>query len=139
MNLILKIKKSDTWFAHLSGLGLGTTQLYNELVVYNRKRHGHFELDGRPYDFRMRTSVPSSLSEEFFLVDRLHNLDRFPEDKAVVLPKALKRARSRNRARLSRAVKDFGSARAARLPAPVLSADQAAARCSCTSCPTSST
>lgn len=110
-----------------NSLGLGTTQLYNEPVVYNRKRHGHFALDGRPYDFRMRTSVPSRLSEEFLLVDLLHNLDRLPEDKTVVLPKALKLARNMDRARLSRAVKDFGSARAARLLAPVLSADQAAA------------
>ena len=29
-----------------NSLELGTTQLYNEPVVYNRKRHGHFELDG---------------------------------------------------------------------------------------------
>ena len=30
-----------------NGLGVGTTQLYNEPVVYNRKRHGKFTLDGR--------------------------------------------------------------------------------------------
>ncbi|KCZ53783.1 hypothetical protein HY30_19185, partial [Hyphomonas chukchiensis] len=59
-----------------NSLGLGTTQLYNEPVVYNRKRHGHFKLDGRPYDFRMRASVPPSLNVEFLLVDLLHNLGR---------------------------------------------------------------
>ena len=110
-----------------NSLELGTTPLYNEPVVYNRKRHGHFELDGRRYDFRMRTSVPSNLSEEFLLVDLLHNLDRLPEEKAAVLPKALRRARRMDRARLSRAVKDFGSARAARLLKPVLNPDQATA------------
>tara|TARA_R110002051_G_scaffold226822_1_gene289374 strand:- start:1192 stop:1785 length:594 start_codon:yes stop_codon:yes gene_type:complete len=103
-----------------NSLGLGTTQLYNEPVVYNRKRHGHFKLDGRPYDFRMRASVPSRLSEEFLLVDLLHNLGRLPEDRAAVLPRALKRAHGMDRTRLARAVKDFGSARAARLLEPVL-------------------
>ncbi|WP_373007526.1 hypothetical protein [Hyphomonas sp.] len=109
-----------------NSLGLGTTQLYNEPVVYNRKRHGHFKLDGRPYDFRMRASVPSSLDMEFLLVDLLHNLSRLAEDKAAVLPKALSRARSMDRTRLARAVKDFGSARAARLLEPVLADDMAA-------------
>ncbi|MFT5775482.1 hypothetical protein [Hyphomonas sp.] len=109
-----------------NSLGLGTTQLYNEPVVYNRKRHGHFKLDGRPYDFRMRASVPSSLNMEFLLVDLLHNLSRLVEDKAAVLPKALSRARSMDRTRLARAVKDFGSARAARLLEPVLADDMAA-------------
>ena len=109
-----------------NSLGLGTTQLYNEPVVYNRKRHGHFKLDGRPYDFRMRASVPPSLNVEFLLVDLLHNLGRLAEDKAAVLPKALSRARSMDRTRLARAVKDFGSARAARLLEPVLADDMAA-------------
>ena len=109
-----------------NSLGLGTTQLYNEPVVYNRKRHGHFKLDGRPYDFRMRASVPSSLNVEFLLVDLLQNLGRLAEDKAAVLPKALSRARSMDRTRLARAVKDFGSARAARLLEPVLADDMAA-------------
>ena len=103
-----------------NGLGVGTSQLYNEPVVYNRKRHGRFKLDGRMFDFRMRASVPSKLGEEVLLVALLHNLDRLPEDKARVLPRALARARAMDRARLARAVRDFGSARAGRLLAPVL-------------------
>ena len=104
----------------LTGLGVGTTQLYNEPVVYNRKRHGKFTLDGRVYDFRMRSSVPRRLSKEVLLVDLLHNLDRLPEDKSAVLPRALDRARQMDRSRLAKAVQDFGSARAHRLLAPVL-------------------
>lgn len=103
-----------------NGLGVGTTQLYNEPVVYNRKRHGRFKLDGRMYDFRMRPSVPKHLSEEVLLVDLLHNLERLPEDETAVLPSALKTAEQMDRRRLSRAVEDFGSARAERLLAPVL-------------------
>lgn len=104
----------------LTGLRVGTTQLYNEPVVYNRKRHGKFTLDGRVYDFRMRSSVPRRLSKEVLLVDLLHNLDRLPEDKSAVLPRALDRARQMDRSRLAKAVQDFGSARAQRLLAPVL-------------------
>lgn len=103
-----------------NGLGVGTTQLHDEPVVYNRKRHGKFKLDGRVYDFRMRSSVPKQLSKEVLLVALLHNLDRLPEDKSVVLPRALERAKEMDRARLARAVQDFGSARAKRLLAPIL-------------------
>ena len=107
----------------LNSLGVGTTQLHNEAVVYNHKRHGKFTLDGRVYDFRMRTSVPRHLSKEVLLVDLLHNLDRLPEDKSTLLPLALAKASEMDRVRLARAVKEFGSARAERLLAPVL--DQA--------------
>jgi hypothetical protein len=103
-----------------NGLGVGTTQLYNEPVVYNRKRHGKFTLDGRVYDFRMRPWVPNRLSKEILLVDLLHNLDRLPEDKLAVLPRALERAKEMDCSRLAKAVQDFGSARAERLLAPVL-------------------
>ena len=101
-----------------NGLGVGTTQLHNEPVVYNHKRHGRFKLDGRVYDFRMRSSVPKRLSKEVLLVDLLHNLDRLPEDQAAVLPRALAKAREMDRGRLARAVREFGSARAERLLAP---------------------
>jgi hypothetical protein len=73
----------------------------------------------------MRTSVPAKVSEEMLLVDLLHNADRLAEDREEVLPRALKRARAMDRGRLARAVRDFGSARAQRLLAPVLE-DQAA-------------
>lgn len=103
-----------------NGLGVGTTQLHNVPVVYNHKRHGRFKLDGREYDFRMRPTVPSHLTQEVLLVDLLHNLERLPEDASGVLPKALERARGMDRKRLARAVRDFGSARAERLLSPVL-------------------
>src|SRR5713101_3342362 len=33
-----------------NSLGVGTTQLYDKTVVYNRKRHGKFALGGRVFD-----------------------------------------------------------------------------------------
>jgi hypothetical protein len=71
-----------------NSLGVGTTQLHNEPVVYNRKRHGRHKLDGRVYDFRLRPSVPAQLTKEVLLVDLLHNLKRLPDDEAKVLPRA---------------------------------------------------
>ena len=102
-----------------NGLGVGTTQLYNEPVVYNRKRHGRFTLDGRVYDLRLRPSVPKQLSPELLLVDLLHNLDRLPEDKAEIRPRALARAADRPvKARKSPEGLWLGTGRAPAMPAP---------------------
>jgi hypothetical protein len=103
-----------------NGLGVGTTQLYNAPVVYNHKRHGRFELDGRPFDFRQRASFPKRLSEEFLLVDVLHNADRLAEEPEAVRRRAVARARELDRKRLAKAVDDFDSARVRNLLAPVL-------------------
>ncbi len=108
-----------------NGLGVGTTQLYNAPVVYNWKRHGRLDLDGRPYEFRRRMSFPKTVSEEFLLVDLLHNLDRLAEDTDVVRERALARAADMDAKRLSKAVHDYDSARVRRLLAPVLEDDNA--------------
>ncbi len=103
-----------------NGLGVGTTQLYNKPVVYNRKRHGEFELNGRPFEFRRRPSFPKAVSEEFLLVDLLHNLDRLAEDREAVRERALKRAREFDRKRLAKAVYDYDSSRVRNLLTPIL-------------------
>ena len=109
----------------VNGLGVGTTQLYNEPVVSNCKRHGRYKLAGQTYDFRMRATVPARLSQEILLVDLLHNLERLAEDAAEILPRALIRAQMMDKKRLARAVRDVGSARAKRLLASVLKAAEA--------------
>lgn len=98
-----------------NGLGVGTTQLYNESVVYNLKRHGRFELGDQTYDFRKKSSVPRRLTQEVLLVDLLQNLDRLGEPRLEILPRALARARQMNPARLLKAARDFGSVRSERL------------------------
>lgn len=105
-----------------NGLGVGTTQLYNEPVVYNLKRHGRFKLGGRFYQFRKKPSVPARLTEEVLLVDLLQNLDRLAENRAEVLPRALRRARMMDPGRLAKAARDFGSVRAERLVSQALEA-----------------
>jgi hypothetical protein len=62
-------------------LGLGLTQTYNEVVVYNHERHLNTTLGGRPFSFqRPSNGFPKKLSKEFLLVDLLNNLKLLTED-----------------------------------------------------------
>lgn len=62
-------------------LGVGTTQLYNKLVVYNHKRHGEFILGGRRFFFHMKPKFPKKTSKEFLLVDLINSIDSLAEDR----------------------------------------------------------
>lgn len=90
-------------------LGLGTTQLYNQRVVYNQKRHGTFDLGGRTYVFHRRMNVPRRLTQEFLLVDLVNELDRLAEDRQTVLARVREKARQMDHRRLSKAVSLFGN------------------------------
>ena len=61
-------------------LGLGMTQLYSEKVVFNRKRHGEFELCGRKYFFYRWREAPKKLSKEFLVVELLNRLPEMAEN-----------------------------------------------------------
>src|SRR3990167_4346601 len=89
-------------------LEVGTTQLYNETVVYNHKRHGRFQLGSRVFDFRMKPHFPSKLSPEFLLVDLVNNMERLAEDKDQILNNVRKKALSMNPKTLSSAVLHYG-------------------------------
>jgi len=69
-------------------VGLGTTQLYNRTLVYNRKRHGVFKLGNRDFDFRVKPRFPHQLTPEFLFVDLLNNLNDLAEDRDSVLERA---------------------------------------------------
>jgi len=90
-------------------LNLGTTQLYNRRVVYNQKRHGTFELDGRSYEFQRRMNVPKRLTPEFLLVDLVNELGRLAEDQDDVLSRVKERSAQMDHRRLSRAVTLYGN------------------------------
>lgn len=101
-------------------LGVGTTQLYNETVVYNHKRHGHFKLGGRLFDFRMKPHFPLEANREFLLVDLLNNLTRLAEDREKVLSLAKEKALQMDKRALRHAVESYGGARARKFFAAVL-------------------
>lgn len=104
-----------------NSLGVGTTQLYNEVLVYNSKRDGHHVLNGRPFFFIKRPYFPTKPSEEFLLVDLLNNLHLLAEDKELLLANVAKKATSLNPSQLSKAVQDYGGVKAKKFFAKVLS------------------
>lgn len=90
-------------------VGLGTTQLYNQTLVYNHKRHGVFRLGNRQFDFRVKPRFPKKLSLEFLFVDLLNNLEDLAEDRDVVLNQARNKLPSFDLARLQTAVNSYGN------------------------------
>lgn len=92
-----------------NALGLGTSQLYNKTLVYNRKRHGLFSFGNREFDFRVKPRFPKKLSPEFLLVDAVNHLDELAEDQNRVLEMVARKLPGFDQAKLKRAVADFGS------------------------------
>ena len=101
-------------------LGIGTTQLYNERVVYNHKRHGSFELGGLKFRFHRKQDFPSSLTKEFLLVDLVSNLKALAEDEYTLLENIKRKAAEMDSDKLSRTVERFGSIKAKKIFAPLL-------------------
>lgn len=94
-----------------NSLGVGTTQLYDKTVVYNRKRHGDFSFGGRKFAFRVKPAFPKSLTKEFLLVDLVNNVDQLAEAKDEVLKRVMERAAASDASRLRRAVRKYGNER----------------------------
>lgn len=65
-------------------LRLGTTQLFNETYIYNKKRDGKIELGGTTFFFKKR-DFPKTNHDEYMLVDMLNNLDRLGVNNEEVL------------------------------------------------------
>ncbi|MGB5706556.1 MAG: DUF6088 family protein [Arenicellales bacterium] len=102
-----------------NALGVGSTQLYNETVVHNHKRHGRFKLGGREFDFRMKPHFPKSLSEEFLLVDLVNNVSRLAESESSLLEAVKRKARNVDQKALRKAVREYGGIRARKFFAPL--------------------
>lgn len=91
-----------------NGLGVGTTQLYNETVVYNKKRHGKFMLGSTKFYFRHDRDFPKTLTKEFLLVDLVNNLKTLAEEQSVVLEKAQEAAKEMHSSFFSKTLKSYG-------------------------------
>jgi hypothetical protein len=94
-----------------NSLGVGTTQLYNVLVVYNHKRHGEFTLGNKKFDFRMKPRFPKKISTEFLMVELVNNIDELAEDKEDVLNKVKEKLRLGNTKKLLHAADQYGKIR----------------------------
>ncbi len=106
-----------------NSLGIGSTQLYNQTVVYNHRRHGQLTLGKRIFDFRKKAFFPLELSREFLLVDLVNNLDHLAEDRAALLDEVAKKVTSFNRTALADAVHEFGGVAAKKFFAKSLGDD----------------
>ncbi|QWD80685.1 hypothetical protein ICV01_07280 [Polynucleobacter sp. MWH-Spelu-300-X4] len=94
-----------------NSLGLGTTQLYNKMVVYNHKRHGVFKLGNRSFEFRLKPNFPKKVDKEFLLVDLLNNLDSLAENQGDVLAMAEKQLDKFETGKLQKMVSAYGAGR----------------------------
>jgi hypothetical protein len=107
-------------------LGVDSTQLTNKAIVYNHKRHGHFRIGNREYDFRMKPHFPRSNSEVFVLVDLVDNMNRFAELKETLLKSVKMRSLEVDRLSLAEAVRKYGGVKAKKFFQPLLKNDQSA-------------
>jgi hypothetical protein len=98
-----------------NSLGVGTTQLYNKRVVYNHKRHGEYILGNKNFIFLKKPHFPKQVTPEFLVVDLVNNVDTLAEDKAMVLSKVADKIQQMDRKKLTRAVREYGSARTQKL------------------------
>lgn len=74
-----------TSFSSYTQLGLGLTQLYEHIVVYNHKKSGEFQLGGRSFLFKRMQKFPRQQSSEYLLVDMLNNIQDLAEDESAII------------------------------------------------------
>lgn len=96
-------------------IGLGFTQLYNTTWVYNHKRKGEFKLNGKTFEFKIKSSFPNKLTKEFLLVDLLNNLDELAEDQNKALRNLPNKLSDFNGHELLRVTQQYGSGKTKQL------------------------
>lgn len=103
-----------------NALRVGTTQLYNKRVVYNHKRHGEVDLNGKKFFFHKTPYFPKKATLEFLLVDLVNHLDTLAEDREMVLNNALAKGKTMDYNKLKYAVRKYGHSKTKKLLQPVL-------------------
>lgn len=92
-----------------NALGLGLTQLYNKIIVYNCKRHGIFTLNGKQYDFRRPSrGFPNKLTPEFLLVDLVNNINELSENTILLRHNIKRNLHKFNMTKATRYIKLYG-------------------------------
>ena len=91
-----------------NSLGLGLTQLHNKRIVFNRKRHGEFQFNGKYYNFYRWREAPKKLFKEFLYVEFLNRFDKLAEDNVKNKNLLKKQLRKLNQKKFQIAVKTYG-------------------------------
>lgn len=68
-----------------NALGLGTSAVFADTLVYNTKRSGRFVLGGRPFLLR-RVAFPQPAPREWFVVDLLEHADQAASSREALAP-----------------------------------------------------
>ena len=122
--LVRKFLKNDqfliTSLNHYNGLGVGTTQLYNQVMVYNHNRSGEIKLGNKVIKFRKKNAFPSASSKEFLMVDLVNNLSDLAEDQAEVMKRVVETVPKLDKNSLNNALKSYGTAKTRKLLAEVV-------------------
>ncbi len=90
-------------------LGLGTTQLYNRVIVFNRKRVGEIELGSRSFYFHRWREAPKELSLEFLAVECVNRLNELAEDREQIVVKMKEKLPQFDQRRLRHAILHYGN------------------------------
>lgn len=119
-NKLVEAFLKDTDFLVVSlnaynSMGVGTTQLYNEKLVYNHKRDGRMKLNGQQYYFLKNRKFPKKMSEEFLLVDLVNNLDLLAENKDKLKHLVIHKVFSMNVKKVMKTAKAYGKVRTQKL------------------------
>jgi hypothetical protein len=98
-----------------NSLGIGLTQLYNTTWVYNHKRNGEFQLNGKSFIFKNKTAFPKSISKAYLLIDLLNNLDELAEDQVETSIKVYKTLENFEPSSLMKLTQLYGSSKTKRI------------------------
>ncbi|PHS75566.1 MAG: hypothetical protein COB59_11495 [Rhodospirillaceae bacterium] len=115
-NKLVEAFLKDTDFLVVSlnaynSMGVGTTQLYNEKLVYNHKRDGRMKINGQQYYFLKNRKFPKKMSDEFMLVDLVNNLNLLAENKDKLKNLLMLKIFSMNSHKVMKAAKAYGKVR----------------------------
>lgn len=95
--------------SQFNSLGLGTTQLYDTQIVFNRKRSGKIKLAGCTYIFYRWREAPKSLSKEFLLVELFNKANYLSEDFEKILKNLEQKLIEFNKKKLLKFLDHFGT------------------------------
>jgi hypothetical protein len=71
-------------------------------------------IDGKTFEFKLKSSFPKNISREYLLVDLLNNLDNLAEDQTQAIAKLPNNVRSFNTAALMKATQQYGTGKTKR-------------------------
>jgi hypothetical protein len=103
-----------------NSLGVGTSQLYNERIVYNHKRHGEYKLGNRNFHFRIRPHFPKKVTKEFLFVDLVNNLAVLAEDQGEILKNISFKVSTLEKKKMERAITAYGNMKAKKIFAALM-------------------